>query len=257
MNLLPKFNLLVIALLLVFGCCDRSNATEVIHLFVALADNASQGIAPVPVKIGDGNNPENNLYWGCSEGVKAWFAASKQWKKVQAPASSRAEILERLVFRHREKDAWLVADAWRGREIRPCLQVFVRSASGEGVEEIKLGDDVIQAGGAATLVAYIGHNGLMDFQIDWPTGTGKRVKPAIVLCCLSHEYFSAKLTSSGARPVLMTTQLMYPGAFVLHAALEPWLHGKTPADMRDAAAAAYSKNQGIPIKAARGVFTAE
>ncbi|MCE9519963.1 MAG: hypothetical protein K8R87_10470 [Verrucomicrobia bacterium] len=257
MRLSPGFKLFVLVLLVLTACCERSNATEVIHLFVALADNASQGIAPVPAKIGDGDSPENNLYWGCSEGVKAWFLASKQWKKVSIPASPRAEILERVVFRHREKDAWLVADAWRGRGIRPCLQSFVSAATGEEVEEIKLGDSLIRAGGASTLVAYIGHNGLMDFQIDWRAGVGQRVKPAIVLCCLSHEYFSAKLTGSGACPVLMTTQLMYPGAFVLHAALEAWLHGKTPAEMRDAAAAAYSKNQGISIKAARGVFSAE
>ena len=47
-----------------------------IHVFVALADNRSQGIAPVPARIGDGDRPEENLYWGCSEALKPVFKAS-------------------------------------------------------------------------------------------------------------------------------------------------------------------------------------
>ncbi|EDY21883.1 hypothetical protein CfE428DRAFT_0008 [Chthoniobacter flavus Ellin428] len=35
-----------------------------IHVFVALADNATQGIVPVPAKIGNGDDAEHNLYWG-------------------------------------------------------------------------------------------------------------------------------------------------------------------------------------------------
>ena len=38
-----------------------------LYLFVALADNAHQTVARVPAKIGNGDDPANNLYWGCSE----------------------------------------------------------------------------------------------------------------------------------------------------------------------------------------------
>ena len=50
---------------------------------------------------------------------------------------------------------------------------------------------------------------------------------------------------------------MYPGAFVLHDALEAWLSEKKAADIRDAAARAYAKNQRISVKAALGVFASE
>ncbi len=33
-----------------------------LHVIVALVDNASQGIVPVPVKIGNGDDAFNNLY---------------------------------------------------------------------------------------------------------------------------------------------------------------------------------------------------
>jgi hypothetical protein len=35
-----------------------------IRVFVALADNAAQGILPVPAAIGNGDDAQRNLYWG-------------------------------------------------------------------------------------------------------------------------------------------------------------------------------------------------
>ena len=48
-------------------------ASRTVHVFVALADNQSQGIVPVPAKIGNGEDPENNLYWGSAYGIKTFF----------------------------------------------------------------------------------------------------------------------------------------------------------------------------------------
>src|ERR1700741_56402 len=35
-----------------------------IHVFVAMVDNEHQDVQPVPAKIGNGEDLENNLYWG-------------------------------------------------------------------------------------------------------------------------------------------------------------------------------------------------
>lgn len=245
----------VIACLLV--SCAQARATEVIHVFVALADNASQGLVPVPAKIGNGDDPANNLYWGCDEGVRSWFTRSAKWKKVAGAKPPRAEILERLVFRHADKDAWLVADAWRGREIKACVQNFAAAAAGQGGESVSIGGSTLRAGGDATLLAFIGHNGLMDFSVDWPAAAAGKSKPVIVLCCLSQSYFADALRRVGARPLLMTTQLMYPGAFILHDAAESWLNGGKAPDIRAAAGRAYARNQRVSVKAATGVFAAE
>lgn len=243
-----------------------AGTAEVIHVFVALCDNASQGIVPVPAKIGDGDKPDANLYWGCSEGVRSWFAASKKWKRLPAVPSPRQEILERVIFKHRERDVYLVADAWRGKEIKLCLQAFVTAASSVGSETVKVNEDVeIDAGGDASLVAYVGHNGLMEFQVEWPAGKGGQSsdgaavskKAVMVLCCVSQSYFAGKLREVGARPLLTTKQLMYPGAFVLHDALEATFAGKDAAGVREAAGRAYAKNQGISVKAGLGVYAAE
>ena len=42
----------------------------VIHVVVALCDNANQGIVPVPNKLGDGRDPGSNLYWGALYGLR-------------------------------------------------------------------------------------------------------------------------------------------------------------------------------------------
>ena len=52
---------------------------KLIHVHVALCDNDSQGIVPVPKKIGNGNDPGNNLYWGCGYGVRTFFTNSSDW----------------------------------------------------------------------------------------------------------------------------------------------------------------------------------
>src|SRR5664279_5259712 len=56
---------------------DTLNKT--IHVLVALCDNKYQGIVPVPLKIGNGQDPDNNLYWGCAFGIRSFFKNSKNW----------------------------------------------------------------------------------------------------------------------------------------------------------------------------------
>ena len=81
-------------------------------------------------------------------------------------------------------------------------------------------------------------------------------RQAIVLCCISERFFSPHLTAAGARPLLTTTQLMYPAGFILRDALAGWTRGETPTQIRARAATAYAHNQGISVKAASGVFSA-
>jgi hypothetical protein len=47
---------------------------------------------------------------------------------------------------------------------------------------------------------------------------------------------------------------MYPGAFILGAAVDGWLDGADRSTIRARAGAAYAENQKITKKAATGVF---
>ncbi|WP_367872068.1 hypothetical protein [Luteolibacter sp. Populi] len=214
-------------------------AEKRIAVFVGLCDNATQGIVKVGAKIGDGNKPDDNLYWGCTDGLRSYFKASKRWKlEKHETATGDERIYERLTFRHVTEDAVLVAEAWRGSNLKECYVAFEQAL----------------VSGKQDLVAFIGHNVLMDTEIDPPAAKAAGKVDAVVLCCKSDTYFDTRLKAAGARPVLLTTQYMYPGSFILHAALEAWLAGKDRLALRTAAGAAYARNQKIKVGPATGVF---
>lgn len=227
--------LLIFALLLT----PLAAAEKRIAVFVGLCDNATQGIVKVGAKIGDGDKPADNLYWGCTDGLKSYFKASKRWKLEKSETTTGDDrILERMTFRHVSGNAVLVAEAWRGSKLKDCY---------EACEKAMLSGD-------NDLVAFIGHNVLMDVAIEPPAEKAKGKIDAIVLCCISDRYFRQRLENADVRPVMLTTQLMYPGSFILHDALEPWLQGKARGSLRDAAGLAYAKNQKLKPAAAKGVF---
>jgi hypothetical protein len=216
-----------------------------IRVFVALADNAAQGIVPVPAKIGNGNDAQRNLYWGCSEALSPVFKASRDWKFISTAPGPKDSILERATFRHVSGKYELIADAYRGTAIMECtIDFFQTLGSDEPVERVPL-------------VAYIGHDALMEYALP-EVATAKRGpgRAAVVLCCTSRVYFGPYLEAVNARPLLLTTQLMYPGGFLLEAALKGWIAGERPQQIRERAAAAYARNQKISLKAARSVFVA-
>lgn len=214
-----------------------------IHVFIALADNKSQGILPVPAKIGNGNDAAHNLYWGCSDALKPVLIASKSWKLKRTDASPTADILERAVFLHESGEWELTADAYRGTAIAQCTSDFFAAlTNSEPLAKFPL-------------VAYLGHNGLMDFKL--PAAAIAKAGPgreAIILCCQSQQYFTPHLQMANAKPLLTTTQLMYPGGFILRAALDGWMARESTEKIRLRAATAYASNQKISIKSAARIF---
>lgn len=209
-----------------------------IAVFVALADNASQGIVPVPKAIGNGDDPEKNLYWGAGEGLRGVFDKSKNWKLQETKDLPEKNILRLRIYRHAKKKAILTAKAYKGSAIKECIEAF----------------EVALQSGEFDLVVYIGHNGLMDFTLPIPQ-KGKRNVDCIVLCCKSEVYFKKRIEAIGCQPVLLTTQLMYPGSFLLEASAEVWLDKKNRTEIRESAGAAYATNQKISKKSAVGIFS--
>ena len=229
--------------------------TRCIHVFVALADNKAQGIVPVPAKLGNGDDPANNLYWGALYGVRTYFAKSADWELLSTTANPATGVLERCVFRHKAKGALLVAEAYKGSEIKRAVTDFLTAAGGGAQGKLTLQGEEARTGGGADLVAYVGHNGLMDFTLAEDALQAKGPgRDAIILACKSQPYFAPWLERLKARGVLLTTGLMAPEAYTLHAALEGWLANASPDQVRDKAAAAYHTYQKCGLAAARKLF---
>lgn len=237
----------------------KQNSGKVIHVVVALCDNESQGIVPVPAKIGNGDDPANNLYWGAAFGVKTFFRRSKEWQLLEAVPNPKANILERITFKHKTKDVYLVADAYRGREIKQSIVDFLSFSAGRKTETISIGggakQNEIYIGGSSDLLVYVGHDGLMDFSLsDYPARADERNREAIVLACISKSYFREPLQKAGAKPLIWTTGLMAPEAYILEAALIGWTTGETNVQIRKRAAEAYNKYQKCGLRAANKLF---
>ena len=234
----------------------KRNSGKLIHVLVALCDNEYQGIVPVPARIGNGDDPANNLYWGARFGVKTFFKRASDWKMIEETRNPRAEILERLVFKHQTKNVYLIADAYRGREIKRCVADFFEFSAGRAVETVKAKSSELHAGGGADLVAYVGHDGLMDFSLDSrPQKADNRQRDAVMLACVSKRYFAEPLRNTGAGPLLWTTGLMAPEAYVLKAAIDGWVLNEDGERIRRRAAAAYNQYQQCGMNAATKLFS--
>ncbi|WP_298519621.1 hypothetical protein [uncultured Kordia sp.] len=226
-----------------------------IHVFVALCDNVNQGIVPVPKALGNGQSPRTNLYWGALYGVKTHFKRSKDWKFVKTIPSNNPKILERIVFKHKTSNTYLLADAYDGKYIKQTTIDFLEASSGDNPTEITVNDQKLSFGGNSDLVAYVGHDGLMEFSLSnkfSPKNTKKR--DAIILACISKDYFKPYLQQTGANPLVWSTGLMSPEAYTLKWAIDGWILNESDAAIRERAAKAYHKYQKCGMRGARGLL---
>lgn len=241
---------------------DAAGAKPLVaHVVVALCDNEFQGIVPVPARLGDGDDPKSNLYWGAMYGVRTYFRNQKDWKMVAIAPSRDPRVLDRQLFmrdvtRHgKTTRVYLVAEAWRGRNIADAVRHFLELNRGEHVETLQAGEQQVETGGAAHVIAFVGHNGLMDFAAPSlpPFQIPSRPHASVVLACMSESYF-ADLLEKDSVPLITTTGLMAPEAYTLAALLESWFGGGDGNQARNAAASAYAKFQRTPENAARRLF---
>ena len=238
----------------------KDSILPAIHILVALCDNDYQGIVPVPAKIGVGNQPNSNLYWGCGYGVRSYFKKSTEWrfvKKIQLSDSMIKDsvILERLLFKHIATGQYLLADAYNGRYIKICTRDCIFSISGQLKDTIHHQNSVIGINGNARLIAYIGHNGLMDFQLtDSVYNTDGKKRDCIILACVSRNYFKPFIDKANGNVLVWTTGLMCPEAYTIHDACVAYCNKASRDSIRIKAAEAYSKYQKCSLKAAMNLL---
>ncbi len=247
----------------------RAGKPLVAHVVVALCDNASQGIVPVSAELGNGDVPRTNLYWGALYGVKTYFSGKPEWQKVTLKSPDGDAILERVAFKSvldrngKPTEVYVVADAWRGKNIRQAIRRYLEYTAGDYSEQLRVEHNgqvaTLNAGGGAQLHAYVGHNGLMEFSLPAMTlsSTTKGASSAIILACTSKTYFDPHLYRADAHSLLTTTGLMAPEAYTLEAAIKAWFTGASAEVVRDTAAKTYAGFQQANPAWARRLFSFE
>jgi hypothetical protein len=235
----------------------------VVHVFVALCDNDNQGIVPVPRHLGNGQQPATNLYWGARYGVRTYLTRDAGWLPVAYDGARPSGVLDRLVLKSAVQRSgvgtpvYLVADAWDGSRIKETIAAFLEAAAGRQPAHLRVGSVDLRIGGAAHLLVFLGHNGLMDFAASpLQSGAGTPPRAVAVLACASKPYFDSLLNRARAQAVLLTTGLMAPEAYTLDAAVRTWLSSGNPRLTREATARAYDRFQKCGDAAARRLFDA-
>ena len=244
---------------------QQSGQPVVVHVVVALCDNENQGIVPVPASLGNGQDPRSNLYWGALYGVRTHLTRSG-YRLANHTSQAPEGVLERVVLTKsvtrsgQPMQLVVVADAWDGRRIADSIEHFLALAAGRRSETVALASGIsIQAGGAASVLAFVGHNGLMEFELPSVPRAAAEGLPrgSIVLACASKPYFLDALREGGSHPLLLTTGLMAPEAYTLDAALTALVEGGSSAEIHESAARAYHSYQRCGMRGARGLFYAE
>jgi hypothetical protein len=271
-NMIKEISVIIIIGLVLFSCENKKsvgsaavydpvfaaeNSIKTIHLFVALCDNRYQGITPVSAALGNGQNHNSNLYWGALYGVRTYFKKSDEWELLAARKVNNV-ILERLIFKHATENYYLIADAYNGRHIRQCTKDFLDSSAGNQKGAVQIDGIILGIGGNAALVAYIGHDGLMDFQLTETFSNNDAIqRDVIILACYSKRYFSPHLEAANVNPLVWTTNLMAPEAYTLHDALTGYVIGEANEAIRERAAAAYARYQKCSLNAAKGLLVTD
>ena len=242
----------------------------VVQVHVPLCDN---DIIPCGnAKLGDGDNPDTNLYWATSPGFGRWFTRKKSgWTQVLR-AGADGDVLETRVFRRTVKaskawraagapkrfEVYVVAYAWRGEAIDDALAAYAEDLYGNGERRITLDDGTeLAAGGAARIVAYVGHNRLMDVDAyPWPEPAAEApTRGAVAIACHTAAYMDEAVPSDDRVPLLMTRDFLFANAAPLEGAVLAFAEGGGYAAIRKAAASGYAAAQKKEVKKVQGAFT--
>ncbi|MBL0215040.1 MAG: hypothetical protein IPQ07_14280 [Myxococcales bacterium] len=225
-------------------------------------------------KLGDGDNPETNLYWATTPGFGEWFARrGSGWKRMlkqTAADTGDADVLAVHVYRRTlaTPAAWkkrgapakleldIVVHGWRGKAIDRALAAYAADVSGSTPRTIKLDDGTtLAAGGAAQIVAWVGHNRLMDLEsFQWPT-PATMTKGAIAIACHTAAYMEEDVPAATRVPLLMTRDFLFANAAPLEATVLAFASGGTYAKIRLDAATAYAGVQKREVRQVYGAFT--
>ena len=221
-----------------------------VHILVPLCDNKNQGIIPTSKSLGDGLNLRTNLYWGAGYGIKTHFKRKKDWKIVKDTFNITKNILERVIFYKKFKNntkVYLIADAYRGDKMKECVDDFLNSLAGINKSNIIIDTDTIGLKGNADFIIFNGHNGLMDADSEIRYTRDKTHRDAAVITCVSKEYFLSYFICSYSYPLVTTTSLLPPEAYVAEGIINSWALMKTDEEIRisagDAMAKAHKKSQ--------------
>jgi hypothetical protein len=248
----------------------------VVQVHVPLCDN---DVIPCGnARLGDGERPATNLYWGTAEGTAGWFGRRRGgWKQVLATdgaAVGLADVLEVRVWRREVATprAWrargtparyplvVVAFAWRGERIAEAFARYAEDLHGLSTTTVALADGTgLAAGGGAHVVAYVGHNHLMDLNgFDWRALAARAdatPRGDIAIACHTAVYVQDVVPGAARVPLLFTRDFLLASSAALEGAVLALATGGDYAAIRRGGAQGYATGGKKPLARVFGAFS--
>jgi hypothetical protein len=247
----------------------------VVHVHVALCDSSI--IRCGGRGLGDGDSLRTNLYWASGGGARGFFdRRGSGWTRVFVGRGEHPDVLERVVWHRRVAPgpAWrrrgvvaavpvyLVVDAWRGRAIDGAVAAYLDDLYGVAPRPVPAapGRPALRAGGAAHVVAYLGHNRWMDTpDFDWTARArrpaARQPKGTIAIACHTRAYLRPHVPAAPRVPLLFTADFLFASAPALEGAVTAFAAGGALREIRAAATRGYAEGQRQPLSRVGGVFT--
>jgi hypothetical protein len=246
----------------------------VIQAHVPLCDRHI--IACGNTKLGDGESPDDNLYWATDEGFVGWLGRRHSgWTQVLHADGTGIDrdVLEVRVWTRTvaASAAWrkrgvpakvavyVVAFAWRGQAIDRALATYWSELYGTSRRDVTLADGtVLGAGGAAQIVAYVGHNRLYDVAPpDWSKleQPGAPVRGTFAIACNTGPFMADHVSSAQRVPLLYTNDFLMASAGAFEGAVLAFATGGDYRAIRQGAASGYATAGNHDLRKIGGVFT--
>jgi len=247
----------------------RRGEPVVVQTHVALCDNAMLRCGGHG--LGDGDSLRTNLYWATTEGLRGWLVESRGpwklveerpgegdrlllsvWRRTVAPQGRWRTLGITVPF-----EVYLVIDVWRGKAIDAGVTQWVLDLERDTPRPVTVAGKVLQAGGAAAIVAYVGHNRWMDDNgVGWrgtPTRTGA-AKGVVAIACYSKPYLKARLAADGHTALVLTNDFVMASGAALTGGLDALFEGRDLAGIRQQAARDYARAGKKDVNRVAGVF---
>jgi hypothetical protein len=251
----------------------RASHPVVIQVHLALCDNTV--IRCGGAGLGDGDSLRTNLYWSTSEGLRGWLTEQPTgWHLVAEDPPGTGARITRSVWQRsitpgatwralgveRAFPVYLVIDVWRGSApaIDAATAAFARDLYDTTPRVVRAGGLSLDAGGAAHVIAWVGHNRWMDYErFSWPSVARqpRGAKGVIAIACYSQAYLASRIEASGNLALTVTRDFVMASGAPLVGALDALLGGRDLQAIRVAATAAYAKGQGKDPARLRRVFS--
>lgn len=234
-------------------------ANKIIHIYTVLADSERQFMLNIPRENARGDELNSNYYWGSETGLACVLDKSKDWTLIYKDTSGKL-VLERRVYSYLyDEDVFIVADAYKGVDIKEALYDYTRALSGQNIDKFSFNFESqhyeISSGGASDLTVYFGHNILFDINFtNFPSKADDYKHFTIVYTYYGSEYFRDAINKAEATAVLWTYGMMVPEAKTLVSVLTTWANESTIKAVRSEARKIYKSIHGVDEKTVSKIF---